>query len=891
MKIRASSFFCLAGIILTAVPALAIEYFVAPQGNDANPGTQAKPFASFHRAQEAVRKSRAEAAKEPVTVSFAGGTYSLPRTLEFTALDSGRSADEPVLYRALPGASVEISGGFRITGWQPDHGAAGVWKAKVKPEVQSFTQLWVNGMRALRARTPNYWEFSLLQSVTEEPWTNGAPGVKHVFRTKPEALRLLKGLSEDALREVEVLVYHKWDTTREPLVAAFPDQGVFVTRGKPMQGWNRMERDCLFYLENLRPALDAGGEWFLDKAGWIYYRPRTGEDMATAEVVAPSIEEFIRFKGEAGVPEKWVQHVCFEGLSLRYGELNLTDRGLPPAQAAMNVNAATVLLDAARDIHFRNCAVEHVGATAFWFRHACQDCSVNTTRMVDLGVSGVRIGEMNIVPEAERTGKIIVDNCIIQSGGRITPHAVAAWIGHSADNTISHCDIGDFFYTAVSVGWRWGYDESAAKRNRIEFNHLHHLGYRILSDMGGVYTLGPSEGTVVRNNVIHDVYSTRYGGWGLYPDEGSTGILYENNLVYDVRDGCVHQHYGKENVFRNNILAFSEEGQVALTRAEPHLSFTFERNIVYWDDGTLLGYTGWKNGAKVVLRNNLYWRAGGKPFDLAGMSWEQWRAKGNDEGSIVADPLFVDAGKRDFRLKPGSPAEKLGFKPFNPSDAGVYGDPGWRRLASQTTYPKPYIVPEADPLKISDTFEGEAANPFLGVITIETEHHDELVAVTDSVAASGKKSLHVRDRADLRAEYNPHFYLDPHYTKGEARMSYKMRLDDGAVARQDWRSAGNPFKTGPSLLFEPGRISTRDRKLIDMPTGSWVKVEITSPIGKADSRWRVAFTLPDGSRKEFDGLVSDASWKELRWLGFSSHGKDGASYYLDDISLENLTDR
>ncbi len=273
------------------------------------------------------------------------------------------------------------------------------------------------------------------------------------------------------------------------------------------------------------------------------------------------------------------------------------------------------------------------------------------------------------------------------------PCAVGIWIGHSADNTITHCDVADFFYTAVSVGWRWGYAESGAKRNTIEWNHLHHIGYRILSDMGGVYTLGPSEGTSVSHNVIHNVYATRYGGWGLYPDEGSTGIRFENNLVYDVRDGGFHQHYGKENLVRNNIFAFSEEGQIAVTRAEPHLSFTFERNIVYWDTGRLLGYGGWRAGSKVIMRNNLYWRAGGEPIDFIGKTFEQWQADGHDDGSIIADPKFVNPSERDFRLLPDSPAAKIGFVPFDFSRAGVYGDPHWTALAASTQYPEPYVVP------------------------------------------------------------------------------------------------------------------------------------------------------------------------------------------------------
>lgn len=652
-----------------------------------------------------------------------------------------------------------------------------------------------------------------------------------------------------------------------------------------MQSWNRMERDSLFYLENCLPALDAPGEWFLDREGWAYYRPRAGEALKTAEVIASRLERFLNFKGEAENPEHWVRHIRFEGLKFRFGEFRVPAAGLPPAQAAMNVDATAIQADAARDIRFTNCAVEHIGSTAFWFRHACRDCRVERTRLFDLGIGGIRIGEPAIVPEPVRTAGIVVDNCILQSGGRLMPHTVAVWIGQSADNTVSHCDVGDWFYTAVSVGWRWGYAESAAKRNRIEFNHLHHLGYRILSDMGGVYTLGPSQGTEVHNNVIHDVYATRYGGWGLYPDEGSTGILFANNLVYNVRDGCVHQHYGKENVFRNNILAFSEEGQVAITRAEPHLSFTFEHNIVYWDEGQLLGYAGWKNGAKVVSKNNIYWRASGRPFDFAGSNWDQWRAKGNDEGSLVADPLFVAPARRDFRLRAGSPALKIGFEPFDYSLAGVYGDASWKRLAASTTYRKPYAVPESEPLRVQDDFELGTVTPLLALATINDEGQTGLIAVTDSVAASGRHSLKVQDRPGLKFRYDPHFYLDPHYTKGVARLSFKIQVDAGSDVSCEWRDHANPYRVGPALHFHDGFVSTRDLRLAALPAGQWLGVEMTSPMGQLDSHWTLKVTFPDGRSESFANLPNDPNWKETRWLGFSSNADNSSAFYLDDFSL------
>jgi hypothetical protein len=146
-------------------------------------------------------------------------------------------------------------------------------------------------------------------------------------------------------------------------------------------------------------------------------------------------------------------------------------------------------------------------------------------------------------------------------------------------------------------------------------------------------------------------------------------VVAENNVVYRTTHGGFHQHYGKDNVFRNNIIAFGRDYQVQRSRSEAHRSFTFERNVVYWPAGDAVA--GSFDNYNLAFDNNVYWRTDAKDdFKLGGLTLEQWRQKGLDAHSVVADPKFVDAAKDDFNLKPDSPAIKLGFVPFDQSDVG-----------------------------------------------------------------------------------------------------------------------------------------------------------------------------------------------------------------------------
>jgi hypothetical protein len=132
-------------------------------------------------------------------------------------------------------------------------------------------------------------------------------------------------------------------------------------------------------------------------------------------------------------------------------------------------------------------------------------------------------------------------------------------------------------------------------------------------------------------------------------------------------------------------------GQLQRSRVEKHLAFTFSHNIVYFNRGQL--FAGTWDDPNVKLESNLYFNASGEPVKFGKMDFAAWQASGKDAGSIIADPKFVDAEHFDFRLQPDSPAAKIGFKPFDFTKAGVYGDAAWLKKANEVSYPPVRFAP------------------------------------------------------------------------------------------------------------------------------------------------------------------------------------------------------
>ncbi len=660
-----------------------VKIYISVRGNDGNPGTKDRPLASLQGAVDKLRVLRnAQTIDGTVDVIIGDGEYFMPEPLELNAEDSGTEL-APVIFKADEGAHPIFSGGKKINGFEKV--SETLWKAKVSEVAEYgwyFEQLYVNGKRAVRAKSPNTG-FYHLKKTSDTIIHKGDAKTPELalqrFTLFSDGVKQLDQFSKEDFENSVITFYHNWDNTRTRVFSYDTNSSTVLVAGPAAQSYNRIDTKSRYSLENFKAALDTCGEWYLDRSGYLYYMPLPGETIEKLDVEAPVADRFINIKGHEGTGEK-VKNLRFENLSFQYTGYKMPFYGNQQAQAAFPVEAV-IMADFAENIQFVNCEVAHVGSNAIWFRKACSGCKAEHCYIHDLGAGGIKIGDLSIPEKPENlTRNVEINNNIIRSGGFVFPCAVGVILFNASDCAITHNEIADLRYSGVSVGWVWGYSYSPSKRNKVEFNHIHHLGWAELCDMGGVYCLGSSEGTTVSNNRIHDVQSYDYGGWGMYADEGSTGIVFENNLVYNCKIAGFHQHYGKENIIRNNIFANNTVYQLQASRVENHLSFTFSNNIVYYNSGKLISDT-W---AQMLIQSdrNCYWDKRTKDIHFSKFSFAEWQKSGKDLHSVIADPGFVNPSQVDFTIRNKSMIRKIGFSVFDYSQAGVYGSDEWKKLAA-----------------------------------------------------------------------------------------------------------------------------------------------------------------------------------------------------------------
>lgn len=878
---------------------LAADVWVSPEGDDAAAGTQTCPLRSPAAAIAKVRAER-DAGRLPrsrtVEIFFAPGEYPLSAPLKFGADDSW------LRLRGDGSGRVVLSGGRELPPFKP--AGQGRWTCAV-PRGLVFEQLWIGDERMPRAKSPNefyhYLRGPVDRTLLPETGKEGGAG-NRAFYGYPEDLADIAKLPPDELRKVVVRHFHAWNSTQaRPLKVDAKTGFVLETKSCWWGLFTWPQNEPRYVLENYFAALDAPGEWFLDeKTSTLWYVPRPGETVDTVRATVPVVESLLEVVGDrrSGAVPKEIE---FEGLAFRYSGYRLSENGQYARQADVDVPSAVLVRDAER-IGFRGCRFEHISSHGVHFDCGALDSRMNFCAVKDLGGGAVVIGEQYI-PHGEPVGcptaRITVEDCILQSGGRIFAGSIGVWLGRVSEVAVRHNDIADFYYSGVSAGWTWGYVETGVHDNDISYNHIHHVLQGVLSDGAGIYMLGDAPGTRVVGNRVHDCYSydyTGHGGYGLYTDEGSSRILFASNLIYRTKLGGVHQHYGRENEFRNNIFALSQENMVVRTRMEKHHTVTFANNIFYSESGASAITGGFRNPGEapdVTFEGNLYWSAEGwGPKAFLGVDFKTWQARGMDAGSVVADPKFADPAHGDFTLADDSPAFATGFRPFDWRLAGVRGEAEWKREAAACDPGEVRFAPKPRSCKmeyphLSNDFEElgrTGKGPYLFELAPWEAGPDFWIRATDKVAHGGRWSLELKDSATPQFDYEPHLYRNVTADSGIVRISYAMRCEPEADMRfflRDYHPVkGGEFVDGPSVRCHRGRLMAGGRSW-NVPTETWLEVALSFDFGLRS--WTLSVKDPCGRTLAEAEIPFDRAFARMDWMGFTTDSSCDAKWHLDDF--------
>ncbi|GHV14153.1 pectin lyase [Bacteroidia bacterium] len=578
-------------LFFISLSVFSVEIYVSPQGNDRNPGTQSEPKASLHGAIREAREYRRllkAGNDEPVRIRMAGGTYNLYEPVFIRPEDSGTESS-PTIIEAVEGDNVALSGGIRIEGWKKQ---GKYWVADV-PSFNGnrliFRQLWINGKKAVRAR--NVSDFEQMDRIRSNDKMN------EILWIPASAV---KGLTKS--ENLELVIHQMWAIANlrvKSITVQGDSAGVRFhnpeARIQFEHPWPQpMIKEGLnsaFYFTNALELLDEAGEWYHDtKTDKIYYIPRQGEDMPTAEAIVPVLESLIEI---TGTPDRPVEHIRFKNIEFNYTTwVRPSQMGHVPLQAGMylldayklrppgvpgNFNKgienqgwvgrppATVMVQSARNIEFDQCRFEHLGSCGIDLVDRVQKSGINGSLFRDIAGNGMQIGRFSEtgmethlpydpVDQREICSHIYVSNNYITDVTNEDWGCMGILAGFVQDINIGHNEISEVAYTGISLGWGWTKTVNCMRNNIVHANYIHHYG-KHMYDVAGIYTLSVQSKSFITENVVEDICTPSYvhdpNHWFyLYTDEGSSFITVKDNWC--PAEKFLQNANGPGNTWENN---------------------------------------------------------------------------------------------------------------------------------------------------------------------------------------------------------------------------------------------------------------------------------------------------------------------------------------------------
>ena len=432
-----------------------------------------------------------------------------------------------------------------------------------------------------------------------------------------------------------------------------------------------------FFISGVREALDATNEWHLDpKSGELVYLAPSGIDPNKVEIVAPAMDRLFVMQGDAS-SNRFVEHIRFVGLTFMDTDYTAPGGYYVPADAA-------IWLIAARKCVIERCNFTLLGGYAVRLEQRSHENEIVGNSMTKLGGGGViMLGDTKTQP---------YDNLVaaneMRDLGLVYKHVAGVYVTTGSGNRIIHNRIERVPRYGISLK---SYGPNASShRNIVEFNEIVDSNLET-NDTGAIETLGRDmqlTGNIIRFNFIRNVvgmgttpegkFLTPHFTWGIYLDDYSSGTTVYGNIVIGTVLGAVCIHGGKDNIVENNIFVDGKEHQIRLQPRDDFMTGNiFRRNIIVFSDPNAIVWYSyahtWRRDRLAECDFNLYWHTGKidltkieRPLTPEG-TFARWREAGFDRNSIFADPLFVSPSpkdKLDFRLRPNSPAFKLGFKPI-----------------------------------------------------------------------------------------------------------------------------------------------------------------------------------------------------------------------------------